>query len=534
MFSSLRLNTKLIGSVVAVALVTAVLAFVSFRGMDTAVQQLNLLFAQSRKQKAAADVNAEFQLAISKAKNYAILKDGKNKDKTADHLKNAMDDAALLQTLAASDDEKRIFGDIANAVASVQPKVNALLATAVPKDKAEALYHAYLENITEPFDQAISSYVVALDERTATELEQKIRATKALLMLGVMLVIVGLALNLSVALGVSKSLGELIGALNDGVEQVATGSNQVAGSSQQLAEGASESASSLEETSSSMEEMASMTRQNSENATRANRLMEEARAAVDKGSLSVESTLKSMLEMNESAEKVSRIIKTIEEIAFQTNLLALNAAVEAARAGDHGRGFAVVAEEVRNLASRSASAARDTALLIEENARRAGLGMQVSSEAGKSLAEIVQSSTKVAALIGEIAAASQEQSRGIGEINSAVGQMDKVTQRVTANAEELSSASEEMSSQAMLLRDMVRRLVRIVEGGREAEAAVSSKSGDFRPGAPLEPLALRVPFNGHRPAGHNGNGHVAPQKARELVLAGVDVIPMSKDDLRAF
>jgi methyl-accepting chemotaxis protein len=298
----------------------------------------------------------------------------------------------------------------------------------------------------------------------------------------------------------------------------------VAGSSQQLAEGASESASSLEETSSSMEEMASMTRQNSENAGRANKLMEETRALVSRGSEAVEGTLKSMSEMNESAEKVSRIIKTIEEIAFQTNLLALNAAVEAARAGEHGRGFAVVAEEVRNLASRSAAAARDTAALIEENARRAGTGMQVSTEAGRSLREIVESSSKVASLVGEIAAASQEQSRGIGEINGAVSQMDKVTQRVTANAEELSSASEEMSGQASSLRDLVRRLVRMVEG---SNADLQASQAPAAP-QPSHAPAFKAPRNG------NGNGGHSKPLTLGRSADHDSILPLGLAELRQF
>jgi methyl-accepting chemotaxis protein len=241
-----------------------------------------------------------------------------------------------------------------------------------------------------------------------------------------------------------------------------------------------------------------------------------------------------MSEMNESAEKVSRIIKTIEEIAFQTNLLALNAAVEAARAGEHGRGFAVVAEEVRNLASRSATAARDTAALIEENARRASQGMQVSQDAGRSLKDIVESSGKVAGLVGEIAAASQEQSRGIGEINSAVGQMDKVTQRVTANAEELSSASEEMSSQAALLRDMVRRLVRLVEGS-SADTAFAVAPASQAPSR--APLAQAPRWNAPQAHAGNGNGRLSAAKGKALLasMAGHEaVLPLGGEDLKSF
>ena len=470
MFTDLRLNTKLIGSTVVVAILAVLLSAAAVNGLDTARDQLRSLFGQSQKQRLAAEVNSDFQLAISKAKNYAILKDEKNKAKVTKHYGDLQAHQKELLALAGNAEEQRIFANIGVAIAQVEPRVTALLANAKPNDKAEALYHAHLENITEPFDKAIGEYVTALDERTGKELAARIHAIQMTLLACLALVLAGLAASLWVTLGVSRSLEGMISALDEGVTQIASGSAQVAGSSQQLADGASEAASSLEETSSSMEEMASMTRQSSENAGRADKLMEEARGLVAKGSEAVDGTLKSMAQMNESAEKVSRIIKTIEEIAFQTNLLALNAAVEAARAGEHGRGFAVVAEEVRNLAGRSAAAARDTAALIEENARRAAAGMQVSGEAGRSLREIVASSSKVAGLVGEIAAASKEQSRGIDEINGAVALMDKVTQRVTANAEELSSASEEMSGQAILLRGMVSRLVRMVEGNANGDS----------------------------------------------------------------
>ncbi len=172
-----------------------------------------------------------------------------------------------------------------------------------------------------------------------------------------------------------------------------------------------------------------------------------------------------MREMRESAEKVTKIIKTIEEIAFQTNLLALNAAVEAARAGEHGRGFAVVAEEVRSLAQRSAMAAKDSAALIEENAQRVSGGVSVSEEAGKTLSEIVTQAGKVSEIVLGIAAASQEQSKGIGEVNLAVSQMDKVTQRNSSNAEELSASSKELASQALSVREMVNKLVGVLKGG---------------------------------------------------------------------
>jgi X-X-X-Leu-X-X-Gly heptad repeat protein len=531
MFDHLRLNTKLIGSITIVALLTGLLSWAGWDGLEAAQNQLKILFGQSQKQRLAATVNADFQLAISKAKNVAILKDDANKAKVSHHFSEAQAAMRELLPLASNPSEAKAFEGMSQALAAVEPRLQHLLATAGPGGRAEVLYAENLKDITEQFDAAVSSYVVALDEKVGAELAARIRRTEWTLFACFALVLAGLGVSLALSMGVSRSLGELVTALNEGVNQVSEGSAQVAGASQQLAEGASESASSLEETSSSMEELASMTRQNSDNAGRANKLMEETRSLVGRGNEAMHGTLRSMAEMNESAEKVSKILKTIEEIAFQTNLLALNAAVEAARAGEHGRGFAVVAEEVRNLASRSAAAARDTAALIEENARRASSGMQVSSEAGKNLQEIVESSSKVAALVGEIAAASQEQSRGINEINNAVSQMDRVTQRVTSNAEELSSASEEMNGQADALREMARRLLRLMEGSDASQApketslraATAAKTPAFKPRA----ARPQVPVTGN---GHSKEGLAAARKAAEQGQA----LPLGLAELRAF
>jgi methyl-accepting chemotaxis protein len=210
--------------------------------------------------------------------------------------------------------------------------------------------------------------------------------------------------------------------------------------------------------------MASMTNQSAGNAKEADTMSAEAYSAAEKGGDAMKRMSEAIDKIKVSSDETAKIIKTIDEIAFQTNLLALNAAVEAARAGEAGMGFAVVAEEVRNLAQRSAEAAKTTAELIEESKTNADNGVVVTKEVGDILGDISQAVQKLKQLISEVATASDEQSQGIGQINSAISNMDKVTQSAAANSEESASASEELSSQAMELNDLVSQLSVLVGG----------------------------------------------------------------------
>ncbi len=238
-------------------------------------------------------------------------------------------------------------------------------------------------------------------------------------------------------------------------EEVDMGAGQIADASQSLSQGATESAASLEEISSSVTQIGSQAKANAENASQANVLATQTRKAAESGNGKMAEMMGAMTAIQDSSKQIAKIIKVIDDIAFQTNLLALNAAVEAARAGRHGKGFAVVADEVRNLASRSAKAAKETSEMIENSINKVATGHEIAVATESALHEIVSSSVKVADLVGEIAAASNEQAQGILEIGQGLEQIDKVTQQTTANAEETAAAAEELSGQARELNALL-------------------------------------------------------------------------------
>jgi len=255
----------------------------------------------------------------------------------------------------------------------------------------------------------------------------------------------------------TDNLNEVMGNINIAAEQVATGSRQVSDSSMALSQGATQQASSIQELTASIEEIASQTRLNAEHANEANKLAEAAKEHAAQGNLQMKEMQNAMKEINESSSSIYKIIKVIDEIAFQTNILALNAAVEAARAGQHGKGFAVVAEEVRNLAARSANAAKETTAMIESSIKKVEGGTYIANETALALKKIVEGVERAADLVSDIALACSEQAMGIEQINQGIIQVSTVVQTNSGTSEESASSSQELSTQAELLKKQVAR-----------------------------------------------------------------------------
>ncbi len=375
-------------------------------------------------------------------------------------------------------------GEEAKAVRENYEKWTAItgkvLETFLQGNAAEAQYRAL--NDAMPMMEKTVAELRKYNESQMKEMEDEIAASerraaairRSILVGCVIGVGLGLVCMVWMIRSINRSLRRLAGTLDAGSTQVAAASSEVSAASQSLAQGSSEQAASLEETGSSLEEMSSMTKKNAETASQASALAAEAKRAADEGNAAMGKMGQAISDIERSASETAKIIKVIDEIAFQTNLLALNAAVEAARAGEAGKGFAVVAEEVRSLAMRSAEAARNTATLIEESVKNAKNGVAISAEVGKMLGAITASSTKVNALVDEISAATKEQAEGIQQVNTAIRQMDQVTQGNAANAEESAAASEELSAQAAELKGIVTELLSLVGG---SGGAVVVKTG---------------------------------------------------------
>ncbi|MDB5327183.1 MAG: Methyl-accepting chemotaxis sensory transducer [Phycisphaerales bacterium] len=359
---------------------------------------------------------------------------------------------------------------------ALQPVLALIKANKLPEGRAlffkETMpaFDAYMEQI-----DGMSEYRDKSVRTSTSDLLTNVeRGVKSLLIGTIVAFAAGCLLSFFITRSLRTVLMRLTNQLLGGAEQTSSAALQVAQSSQSLAQGASEQAANLEETSSSLEEISSMTKKNADTAHQASVLSTESKAVSDKGNAAMQKMGAAIADIQKSARETAKIVKTIDEIAFQTNLLALNAAVEAARAGEAGKGFAVVAEEVRNLAIRSADAAKKTAELIEGSVQNAKNGVAIADEVSLSLREITESTGKVNLLVSEIAAACQEQSQGVGQVNQSVQQMDKVTQSTAASAEESAASAQELTKQSDGLHSVVRDLLKLVKGNSADGTSVAA------------------------------------------------------------
>jgi len=326
--------------------------------------------------------------------------------------------------------------------------------------------------------KAIETNASASIDTSATANATQLSRTTLVLLIGSALAIaLGIAIGIVITRNTNRALRTVASALTDASTQVAAAAKQVAASSQTLASGASEQAASLEETSASLEEINGMSTRNTEGAERARALASSANLATEDGIKQMGEMLGSMHAIKASSDNIAKIIKTIDEIAFQTNILALNAAVEAARAGEAGAGFAVVAEEVRALAQRAASAARETADKIDDSIAKSTQGVALSGKVEQSLRQIAEEAGKVNDLVKEISTASKEQLQGISQVSTAVGKMDEVTQSTASSAEEAASAAEELHAQAQTMMDSVAQLV-LLAGGQSRRKTGSARASE--------------------------------------------------------
>lgn len=388
------------------------------------------------------------------------------------------------------------------------------------------------------------SIIAEIDKKEAFRAAISLKKWNFIIGIATVLFVVGLGwIVLKITGKISGLFKRLLADLTEGSSQVASAAGQISESSQSLADGSAQQAASIEETSSAMEEISSMVNQNADNAKEAASLANLCNTSAEQSDQAMGMLNTAINEISGSSKQIANIIKVIDEIAFQTNLLALNAAVEAARAGEHGKGFAVVAEEVRNLAQRSASAAKDTTQLIEDSGKKVDVGVDLTKKVEASLKEIVKNVRKVTNLVNEIANASQEQSEGVGQVGKAISQMDQVIQQNAANAEETASASEELSAQAQSLLSLVDRIAGEVgnkEEPKENKPLITKKPAAKnervynKPGIPDKKVSHNRLNDEHIVhMKRNGNGHGNGKKTLSESDAD-EIFPMDEKAFKDF
>jgi len=503
MLSHLSVRTKLLGTLAVVLVALITISVLGLLALSKTNQNVNTLFEERTKPVAYVGDIYGMQLENIQALDYYLATQSKQAlhdlnqalEKNRNDIQTDLDEwVKRIKT----DEGRRLHSEISRTRAMLVPLVNEVKshveagnldkAKEIRANQLEQAFDELREDIEAALDFQLSRAAVMRDESEA------MYESNRMLVLAVVILSIAIALTLafllvrgimaSLAQAVSLSneiasgklghrvqitqqdefgtllkalqemdtkLNEIVGGVRTAADSVGSAAGQLSQGNDDLSQRTQEQAAALEETAASMEEMTATVKQNADNARSANRLANSARSQADRGGAVVSEAVQAMQEINESSRKIADIISVIDEIAFQTNLLALNAAVEAARAGEQGRGFAVVATEVRSLAQRSATAAKEIKDLISDSVQKVRSGSELVDSSGKVLAEIVDSVKKVSDIVAEISAASEEQSAGIDQVNNAVTQMDQTTQQNAALVEEAAAAAKAMQQQAQQL-----------------------------------------------------------------------------------
>ena len=460
---------------------------------------------------------------------YASIKDGAKTEAAREKFRQALENAnqalVKIDPLLASEEDRKLGDSIRSGLKDWETQFVEIDRLCVAGDPAGAFLYGV--KYTVPIFEGLSNQVTRLKaiqndrlqgDRAAANTEN-VRSRWVAFGMFALSTVLG-AVVFVVVRQISGMLQKVATEMSEGAGQVASAASQVAASSQSLAQGASEQAASIEETSAATEEIHSMARRNTENSNSAASLVSQSQREFERTKTSLEAMVTAMSDITTSSGKISKIIKVIDEIAFQTNILALNAAVEAARAGEAGLGFAVVADEVRNLAQRCAQAAKDTADLIEDSVAKSNAGKTKVDQVADAIRTVTEEAGKIKVLVDEISVGSQEQARGIEQIGSAIAQMDQVTQRAAASAEEGASAAEELTAQSESLKAVVAQLTLMVGGGEpvRVKTRVASKPAPRESGHGLVKMATAV-------------ARQTPAAPREMAAQSVqkDPFPMDAD-----